>query len=194
MRVFEGICHTRLRQKKWGDRNKRIERNTYSMRTPNLPCLPHQHSPTYLLVERGCDLQQWVAELSKELSAIEKEIKKRVHCDFFDRNNDAGKTQVALGRGGECHIFNPVPHLKPEIRSTTPEYSEIKELCGKNYAQLFREVTVSQINIPEQFSNQVSSLFPADKAKRLLKLCMTSDAPVISWKKYKPIKKRKANS
>lgn len=163
------------------------------MRTPNLPCLPHQHSPTYLLVERGCDLQQWVAELSKELAAIEKEIKKRVHYDFFDRNSDAGKTQVALGRGGECHIFHPAPHSKPEIRSTTPEYSTIKELCGKNYTQLFREVIVTQINIPEQFPNQVSSLFPADKAKRLLKLCMTSDAPVISWKKYRPIKKRKVN-
>ncbi len=163
------------------------------MRTPSLPCFPHKNSPTYLLVERGCDLQQWVAELSKELAAIEKEIKKRIHCDFFERNSDAGKIQIALGRGGECHISNPAPHPKSEIRSTAPEYSAVKELCGKYYTQLFREVIVTRINIPEQFSNQVSSLFPTDTARRLLKLCMTSDAPVVTWKKYKPTKKRKVS-
>lgn len=154
----------------------------------NLLLTTLDHLPNHLLVERGFEIHTQITRLSEELHVIQKQLKKRAsnnphewHPLAFDSD---GTKWVALGRGCEFHIHIPTPPLKSQIETTTSRFPKIKALSTGAFSTLFRKITAIQIRHPETFRDQVSTLFPMDKASRLISLCSARREPQIIWTRY----------
>lgn len=154
----------------------------------NLLLTTLDHLPNHLLVERGFEIHSQITNLSEELHVIQKQLKKRASINPHEWHPlafDSGGTKwVALGRGCEFHIHIPTPPLKSQIETTTARFPKIKALSTAAFSTLFRKITAIQIRHPETFRDQVSTLFPVDKASRLISLCSTHRKQEIIWTRY----------
>ncbi len=166
--------------------NPSLSRNNPALVRLLLSSCDHLHD--HLLVERGYALHLEITKLTEELQFIQKQLGKRAAaCPLSWRPlafDQGGKEWVALGRGCEFHLLRPTPPLKSQIEATARQFSKIRELSAGAFSSLFRKITAIQIRHPETFRDQIATLFPQDKADRLIGLCSTHRKNEIIWTRY----------